>query len=141
MPAHVITAHISATFKIWRLINFLVSLRYLSLQAAAGASGCCRGDFRLLAVGQQSFAARIHLIIWVADVEPDGRCLGCGRRVSRAAQPRERKVRTPQSSVPDNVREGGFKAALRKVPQKIYRLGRKPRVRVKRCGKSAPLAQ
>jgi hypothetical protein len=32
-----------------------------------------------------------------------------------------RKVRTPQSSVPDNVREGGFKAIRRKVPQKIYR--------------------
>src|SRR6266853_5691248 len=61
--------------------------------------------------------------------------------VSRAARPRERKVRTPQSNVPDNVREGGFKATLRKVPQKIYRLGRKLTVRVKRCGKSAPLAQ
>src|SRR5512140_1749574 len=59
--------------------------------------------------GPKSFAARIHLIIWVADVEPDGRCLARGRRVSRAARSRERKVRTPQSSVPDNVREGGFK--------------------------------
>ena len=61
--------------------------------------------------------------------------------VSRAARERERKVRTPQSSVPDNVREGGFKPVRRKVPQKIYRLGRKPEVRVKRCGKSAPPAQ
>ena len=60
---------------------------------------------------------------------------------SRAARPGERKVRTPQSSVPDNVREGGFKATLRKVPQRIYRLGRRPKVRVKRCGKSAPPAQ
>jgi hypothetical protein len=87
---------------------------------------------------------------------------------SRAARPRERKVRTPQSSVPDNVREGEFKLTLRKVPQRIYRLEgrgertvravllepdarakqaqalRSPRineVRVKRCGKSAPLAQ
>jgi len=50
--------------------------------------------------------------------------------VSRAARPRERKVRTPQSSVPDNVREGAFggafqrgaEVARRKVPQKIYRL-------------------
>ena len=41
----------------------------------------------------------------------------------RAARPRERKVRTPQSSVPDNVREGGFKAIRRKVPQKTYRPG------------------
>jgi hypothetical protein len=40
----------------------------------------------------------------------------------RAARFRERKVRTPQSSVPDNVREGGVKATLRKVPQRIYRL-------------------
>jgi len=30
----------------------------------------------------------------------------------------ERKVRTPQSSVPDNVREAGFKPVRRKVPQK-----------------------
>ena len=49
-----------------------------------------------------------------------------------------RKVRTPQSSVPDNVRDGGLKPAGRKVPQKTYRLGRKAGVRVKRCGKSAP---
>jgi len=60
---------------------------------------------------------------------------------SRAARPGGRKVRTPQSSVPDNVREGGVKATLRKEPQRIYRLRRKPQVRVKRCGKSAPLAQ
>jgi hypothetical protein len=42
---------------------------------------------------------------------------------SRAARPGERKVRTPESNVPDNVREGGVKAARRKVPQKTYRLG------------------
>lgn len=34
----------------------------------------------------------------------------------------ERKVRTPKSGVPDNVREAGVKASRRKVPQKIYRL-------------------
>jgi hypothetical protein len=34
---------------------------------------------------------------------------------------RGRKVRTPQSSVPDNVREAGFKSGRRKVPQKTYR--------------------
>jgi hypothetical protein len=34
----------------------------------------------------------------------------------------ERKVRTPQGSVPDNVREAGFKPGRRKVPQKTYRL-------------------
>src|SRR5207249_7158632 len=45
---------------------------------------------------------------------PDGR--------SRCVQRRGRKVRTPQSSVPDNVREGGFKSTRRKVPQKTYRL-------------------
>jgi len=60
---------------------------------------------------------------------------------SRAARPGERKVRTPQSSVPDNVREDGFKAIRRKVPQRIYRPRRKPEVRVKRCGKSAPPVQ
>ena len=36
---------------------------------------------------------------------------------SRAALPRERKVRTPQSSVPDNVREGGFA-----VPRRAFRV-------------------
>src|ERR1035441_1754792 len=36
---------------------------------------------------------------------------------------RERKVRTPQGSVPDNVRDAGFKARGRLVPQKKYRLG------------------
>jgi hypothetical protein len=52
-----------------------------------------------------------------------------------------RKVRTPQSSVPDNVREAGFKPVRRKVPQRIYRPGGNARVRVKRCGKSAPPRQ
>jgi hypothetical protein len=33
--------------------------------------------------------------------------------VSRAARSRERKVRTPQSSVPDNVREGGSRGPRR----------------------------
>jgi hypothetical protein len=69
---------------------------------------------------------------------PDGRFpslhwkrRGCG----------ERKVRTPQSGVPDNVREGGFKSVRRKVPQRIYRPHFRMRVRVKRCGKSAPPRQ
>jgi len=53
----------------------------------------------------------------------------------------ERKVRTPQSSVPDNVREGEFKFTRRKVPQKTYRPSLPARVRVKRCGKSAPPRQ
>jgi len=53
----------------------------------------------------------------------------------------ERKVRTPQSSVPDNVRDVRFKPGGRKVPQKTYRPGGNARVRVKRCGKSAPLSQ
>ena len=86
---------------------------------------------------------------------------------------RGRKVRTPQGSVPDNVRDAGFKARGRPVPQKRNRLGypsslspleasrghpwnRNTRVgpacranpplrkssagvRVKWCGKSAPL--
>ena len=34
---------------------------------------------------------------------------------------RGRKVRTPQGSVPDNVRDAGFKARGRLVPQKTYR--------------------
>jgi len=66
----------------------------------------------------------------------------------------QRKVRTPQSSVPDNVREGEFKFTRRKVPQKTYRPAHSGRgvwfadassgmggVRVKRCGKSAPPRQ
>jgi len=44
---------------------------------------------------------------------------------SRAARPRERKVRTPQSSVPDNVREGAlvvrFGAALERLDGKCHR--------------------
>jgi hypothetical protein len=36
---------------------------------------------------------------------------------------RERKVRTPQGSVPDNVRDAGVKARGRQVPQKTYRRG------------------
>jgi len=64
---------------------------------------------------------------------PDGRSC-CVKR-------RGRKVRTPQSSVPDNVREAGFKPGLRKVPQKTYRPGGNAEVRVKRCGKSAPPSQ
>ena len=51
----------------------------------------------------------------------------------------ERKVRTPQSSVPDNVRDVRFKPDGRKVPQRTYRPGNG--VRVKRCGKSAPPLQ
>jgi hypothetical protein len=58
---------------------------------------------------------------------------------SRAARPRERKVRTPQSSVPDNVREGEFKLTLRKVPQRIYRLG--PGERTAKAGSLEPDAR
>ena len=36
---------------------------------------------------------------------------------------RERKVRTPQDSVPDNVRDLSVKAQRRQVPQRKYRLG------------------
>src|SRR5215467_1803339 len=64
-----------------------------------------------------------HLIIWIVDVGPDGRCLAVDAGFSRAARLRERKVRTPQSSVPDNVRDVGFKPNGRKVPQKTYRPG------------------
>src|ERR1700756_1422677 len=39
----------------------------------------------------------------------------------RATGLRGRKVRTPQGSVPDNVRDAGFKARGRPVPQKTYR--------------------
>ena len=46
---------------------------------------------------------------WLA-AGPDGRSPQGGR-----------KVRTPQGSVPDNVREAGFKPGRRKVPQKTYR--------------------
>ena len=51
-----------------------------------------------------------------------------------------RKVRTPQSSVPDNVRASSVKAGRRPVPQKTYRPAQAV-VRVKRCGKSAPPGQ
>ena len=51
-----------------------------------------------------------------------------------------RKVRTPQSSVPDNVRDSSVKAGRRPVPQKTYRPAQAV-VRVKRCGKSAPPGQ
>ncbi len=55
---------------------------------------------------------------------------------------RGRKVRTPQGSVPDNVRDPGVKAWRRQVPQRKYRrfVRKGETVRVKRCGKSAPLA-
>ncbi len=75
-----------------------------------------------------------------------------------------RKVRTPQSSVPDNIREAGVKPGRRTAPQKTYRpvvvvgpipeecrIGARVKttssaaraqsdggVRVKRCGKSVP---
>ena len=77
---------------------------------------------------------------------------------------RGRKVRTPQGSVPDNVRDADFKVRGRPVPQKRYRLGYpssvsldpvkgdpgtpngfawtacpSAKVCVKWCGKSAPL--
>jgi hypothetical protein len=64
-----------------------------------------------------------------------------GRSLSSLFGRGERKVRTPQSSVPDNVREISSKADRRKVPQKTYRLGGNVEVRVKRCGKSAPPSQ
>jgi len=57
--------------------------------------------------------------------------LSTGRRTGRslpealtqAEVRRGRKVRTPQGSVPDNVRDAGFKARGRPVPQKTNRLG------------------
>src|SRR3954447_25420945 len=51
----------------------------------------------------------------------DGRSCLVYAGFAQAARERERKVRTPQSSVPDNVREERFKALRRKVPQRIYR--------------------
>jgi hypothetical protein len=62
---------------------------------------------------------------------------------------RGRKVRTPQGSVPDNVRDGRLKAAGRQVQQRMNRLKlliclanlHVLEVRVKRCGKSAPRGQ
>ena len=50
---------------------------------------------------------------------PGGRCRCC----TRERECRGRKVRTPQGSVPDNVRDAGFKARGRPVPQRRYRLG------------------
>jgi hypothetical protein len=50
---------------------------------------------------------------------PGGRC----RVFTRKREFRGRKVRTPQGSVPDNVRDVGWKARRRPVPQKRYRLG------------------
>jgi hypothetical protein len=95
--------------------------------------------------------------------------LNTGRRTGRSLPVvlaksegyRGRKVRTPQGSVPDNVRDADFKVRGRPVPQKRYRLGypsllsrwagppeglfrfawtaSPAGVRVKWCGKSAPL--
>ena len=78
----------------------------------------------------ERLANRPAVIIVVLAAGPDGRPSQGGR-----------KVRTPQSSVPDNVRDGGFKSAGRPVPQKTYRLCGNVEVRVKRCGKSAPPRQ
>jgi hypothetical protein len=64
-----------------------------------------------------------------------------GSRTGRSPRYAGRKVRTPQSSVPDNVRDSRFKPAGRKVPQKTYRPTFMGWVRVKRCGKSAPPRQ
>jgi len=62
-------------------------------------------------------------MIWLA-AGPDGRPARSGRSTAGLWLLREwagRKVRTPQSSVPDNVREAGFKPGRRLVPQKTYR--------------------
>ena len=60
-----------------------------------------------------------------------------------AAFGRERKVRTPQGSVPDNVRDWSVKAPGRPVQQKANRLEERKRreVRVKGWGKSPPRLQ
>jgi hypothetical protein len=75
------------------------------------------------------------------DIEYNGSVDSRTGRSLAGRKPDWRKVRTPQGSVPDNDRDGGFKAAGRKVPQRKYRLTRKGAVRVKRCGKSAPAGQ
>ena len=61
--------------------------------------------------------------------------LNTGRRTGRSLPDclftraiRGRKVRTPQGSVPDNVRDVGLKTHGRPVPQKRYRLGYPSRV-------------
>jgi hypothetical protein len=116
----------------------------------------CRSDF-LFRHGDNCFRAR-HLI----EVLPREPCPAisapcvctyyvCTIMMKLAAGPDGRsskdgrKVRTPQSSVPDNVREGPRASTggivRRKVPQKTYRPSRKAQVRVKRCGKSAPPSQ
>jgi len=48
-----------------------------------------------------------------------------GRSLPEPGKPggRGRKVRTPQGSVPDNVRDAQWKLRRRPVPQKRYRLG------------------
>jgi hypothetical protein len=77
-----------------------------------------------------------------------------GWAAARCASGRSgRKVRTPQSSVPDNVREADVKISLRKCHRKytappsfgaltgVTRIPSDGGVRVKRCGKSAPPLQ
>jgi hypothetical protein len=49
-------------------------------------------------------------------IEPAGRLGGRCR-----GQLRQRKVRTPKGSVPDNIRDLSFKAQGRRVPQKTNR--------------------
>jgi hypothetical protein len=62
-------------------------------------------------------------LLWIRDT------LDAGRRTGRSLPGfvyrgcRGRKVRTPQGSVPDNVRDVSVKARIRPVPQKRYRLG------------------
>ena len=63
-----------------------------------------------------NFTANSPAAIHLSCRRLDDRCLPRLQAVGRG-----RKVRTPQGSVPDNVRDLRFKAQRRPVQQKIYR--------------------
>src|SRR5581483_12186829 len=120
-------------------MNVLVQARSLGGTASVyqcGGSARCRN-----AVGRIGSVFRKELFCGIYNETVGSRT---GRPLP-ALRCRERKVRTPQSSVPDNVRErtqaGRVGSARRKVPQKTNRRGGDAAVRVKRCGKSAPPLQ
>jgi hypothetical protein len=95
----------------------LVSLKYLLIRLLADQDA---------PVGESTIlCSPIHLIIWLW---MSGRMVAvpvADAGIPRAARLEERKVRTPQSSVPDNVREGAlaarFGAALKWLDGKCHR--------------------
>ncbi len=87
---------------------------------------------------QNTTSARAKKSFIMAMGLPDGRSL--------SASSRQRKVRSPQGSVPANGRGDPLKAdftesATENIPPGSRRFGDVGSVRVKRCGKSAPRSE